>query len=586
MVSKLQQRLAKWDAETTEIGDVLLEMFSYLKVFEPYFNSRNKGNEVKTKLEKNNEKFKAITSKVINGQTLNSLLLMPIQRIPRYEMLLKELLKRTKEDHPDYDNLTEALSKAKQGAADLNEHIRKIENETKVIEIMKSFPNDELNLIHVASQASLGKTFGSAGRLKKQDQMYSINKKVKRLSLPLANVIDVTPNKIPRSNTASPVPGVRHHDDSESDSDSDSVSSALGDKFITSIHVYEGSVERVTRKATGSSEGGMVHETVERYLFLFNDVLLVSMASDNLITGKRTHKLKTAIPLCQAWVTQAYVYYSSPPENMFLLGTPSHIYKFLAPSVKEKESWEQRLKECIAQAKDAITQCFKGLPLPDQQFTAVTVEAKIDYHKLVDVELNLREKEEVLVIGYKDGDVWRPGLYRNDAFNFTSEWWPGIQKGKFGWFPAQCVTGQETTSLSVSEDKIHPIPTAVALNQIKRTMMIWTGSNAPFARDIKVVKIYRPDKTFKTCKVESEFTTEEVLRQYTLHKSFCGAKIDTDNLDLWEESLDGSVSKLLAKDSTLGDVIGSWGEYKANMRLVIREKGETRAGHKSAILDM
>lgn len=31
-----------------------------------------------------------------------------------------------------------------QGAADLNEHIRRIENETKVIEIMKSFPNDEL----------------------------------------------------------------------------------------------------------------------------------------------------------------------------------------------------------------------------------------------------------------------------------------------------------------------------------------------------------------------------------------------------------------------------------------------------------
>lgn len=43
-------------------------------------------------------------------------------------------------------------------------------------------------------------------------------------------------------------------------------------------------------------------------------------------------------------------------SSVFLLGTPSHIYKFLAPSVKEKESWEQKLKECITQAKDAITQ--------------------------------------------------------------------------------------------------------------------------------------------------------------------------------------------------------------------------------------
>lgn len=55
-----------------------------------------------------------------------------------------------------------------------------------------------------------------------------------RLSLPLANAIDVT-HKIPRSNTASPVPGIRHHNESESDSESDSESSALGDKFITRL---------------------------------------------------------------------------------------------------------------------------------------------------------------------------------------------------------------------------------------------------------------------------------------------------------------------------------------------------------------
>lgn len=34
-----------------------------------------------------------------------------------------------------------------------------------------------------------------------------------------------------------------------------------------------------------------------------------------------------------------------------------------------------------------------------------------------------------------------------------------------------------------------------------------------------------------------------ICRQYTLHKSFCGAKINTNNLDLWEESLDGSGKK-------------------------------------------
>lgn len=35
------------------------------------------------------------------------------------------------------------------------------------------------------------------------------------------------------------------------------------------MYVYEGEVERVTKKFTGSSEGGMVHETVERSVEIY-----------------------------------------------------------------------------------------------------------------------------------------------------------------------------------------------------------------------------------------------------------------------------------------------------------------------------
>lgn len=34
--------------------------------------------------------------------------------------------------------------------------------------------------------------------------------------------------------------------------------------LIFSTYIYEGEVERVTKKASSASEGGMVHETVER----------------------------------------------------------------------------------------------------------------------------------------------------------------------------------------------------------------------------------------------------------------------------------------------------------------------------------
>jgi len=35
----------------------------------------------------------------------------PIQRLPRYELFLKDLLKNTEEIHPDYENITKAYKK-------------------------------------------------------------------------------------------------------------------------------------------------------------------------------------------------------------------------------------------------------------------------------------------------------------------------------------------------------------------------------------------------------------------------------------------------------------------------------------------
>lgn len=40
-----------------------------------------------------------------NQQSLSSFLIMPIQRIPRYELLLRELKKKTPEQHPDFDKI-------------------------------------------------------------------------------------------------------------------------------------------------------------------------------------------------------------------------------------------------------------------------------------------------------------------------------------------------------------------------------------------------------------------------------------------------------------------------------------------------
>src|SRR5690242_13778022 len=42
------------------------------------------------------------------GLTLQAYLIMPVQRIPRYKLLLEDLLKKTEETHPDYLNIKKA----------------------------------------------------------------------------------------------------------------------------------------------------------------------------------------------------------------------------------------------------------------------------------------------------------------------------------------------------------------------------------------------------------------------------------------------------------------------------------------------
>jgi hypothetical protein len=42
------------------------------------------------------------------NMNLESFLVKPIQRLPKYELIFKDLLKKTNTDHPDYENIKQA----------------------------------------------------------------------------------------------------------------------------------------------------------------------------------------------------------------------------------------------------------------------------------------------------------------------------------------------------------------------------------------------------------------------------------------------------------------------------------------------
>ena len=62
------------------------------------------------------------------GLVLKSFLIMPVQRIPRYKMLLHELAKRTPCEHPDADDIKKATMAISRVASQINQSIKQQEN--------------------------------------------------------------------------------------------------------------------------------------------------------------------------------------------------------------------------------------------------------------------------------------------------------------------------------------------------------------------------------------------------------------------------------------------------------------------------
>eukprot|EP01094_Clydonella_sp_ATCC50884_P024966 TRINITY_DN6404_c0_g1_i1.p1 TRINITY_DN6404_c0_g1~~TRINITY_DN6404_c0_g1_i1.p1 ORF type:complete len:379 (+),score=115.60 TRINITY_DN6404_c0_g1_i1:181-1317(+) len=116
---------------------------SYAESFRPYTNYVNNYNDAASMLlscqakspELSNLLFEIKGDPDVKGLDLGAYLIMPVQRIPRYIMLLSELLKSMDKRHPDYEPSTKALSIIKEIADFINEEKRIAEQMNKLLEI-------------------------------------------------------------------------------------------------------------------------------------------------------------------------------------------------------------------------------------------------------------------------------------------------------------------------------------------------------------------------------------------------------------------------------------------------------------------
>eukprot|EP00298_Acanthocystis_sp_HF-20_P012759 c20042_g1_i4.p1 GENE.c20042_g1_i4~~c20042_g1_i4.p1 ORF type:complete len:460 (+),score=205.89 c20042_g1_i4:62-1441(+) len=107
---------------STEVASTLIRMTPFLKQCSPYIEGFDKTMELLDGLQKNKNAVKVL-EKAKENCTLNlqSYLITPIQRIPRLELMLKDIIRHTPSESPDLKILKEAVNEITSVAAHCNQ---------------------------------------------------------------------------------------------------------------------------------------------------------------------------------------------------------------------------------------------------------------------------------------------------------------------------------------------------------------------------------------------------------------------------------------------------------------------------------
>jgi len=112
----LKERIQNW-TNWTKIGGLFVHMSDYLRVYVDYVKGYSKALELVSSMSESHPFRKFFRDQIKEAPPVyanfnfESLLIVPIQRIPRYKMLLMDLHKNMRPEHPDYQELEDALKK-------------------------------------------------------------------------------------------------------------------------------------------------------------------------------------------------------------------------------------------------------------------------------------------------------------------------------------------------------------------------------------------------------------------------------------------------------------------------------------------
>jgi len=146
LLVQLEERVKKWSV-SQRLGDIFLMISNYLKIYSQYCSNYHEAMRVLSECKKQ-PRFKKFLDELkkrshdIEHRGLEDYLIRPVQRIPRYYLLLQDLVKHTSKDHPDYANLAAAALRVQAVAEYMNIKKKEAENIMKVTEIQEMIDGD------------------------------------------------------------------------------------------------------------------------------------------------------------------------------------------------------------------------------------------------------------------------------------------------------------------------------------------------------------------------------------------------------------------------------------------------------------
>jgi FYVE, RhoGEF and PH domain containing 5/6 len=163
---RLNEELASANVKgTLNVGSIFNNYSHFFKMYQPYLNNYSQACDRRGELLVSHRKFGEFCQEKrrderCQKQSLMDLMIEPVQRIPRYQLLLERALKYTPNGHTEHSDLTSALERIKHVAVTNNEALARSEelreNQDKILEVMMSFTwNTRINLLDDPSRKLL-----------------------------------------------------------------------------------------------------------------------------------------------------------------------------------------------------------------------------------------------------------------------------------------------------------------------------------------------------------------------------------------------------------------------------------------------